>query len=432
LCMLDQYFKLRTHNTNFRTEVLAGLTTYAAMCYVIFVNPAMLHSAGMDYGAVFVATCLAAAFGCLAMGLFANYPIALAPSMGLNAFFCYTVVGTMGYSWQVALGAVFLSGVCFFLLSISKIREKIIKSIPHGLRHGIASGVGLFLGFIALKNAGIIVEHTGTIVSLGDLSNWPAAMACLGFVVTVALYFRGIKASVITGIIAVSIVSLLAGKIGFHGIMSNPPSITPVLLKLDIIRAINMGIIGIIFSFLFVDLFDNTGTLMAIAYQGNLVDKEGHPPRMGRALLVDSLACIVGALFGTSTTGSYVESGSGIAEGGRTGLTAVVVGILFLFSLFLMPLAKSIPLYATAPALFFVAILMARNLALIAWNDVTESAPAVIAAVTMPLTFSISHGIELGIVSWAAIKVLSGRWKDVSIIMYVLAALFVLKLANIL
>lgn len=429
--MLDRFFKLRTHGTSIRTEVIAGITTYAAMCYVIFVNPAMLHAAGMDYGAVFVATCLAAAFGSLMMGLFANYPVALAPSMGLNAFFCYTVVGTMGYSWQVALGAVFLSGVCFFLLSISRLREKIIKSIPHSLRHGIAAGVGLFLGFIALKNAGIIVQNSGTIVGLGNLSTWPAAMACLGFVVTVALYFRRIKACVIAAIVLVFLVSIIAGKIHFDGITAAPPSLSPVFLHLDIMGAMHVGAISIIFSFLFVDLFDNTGTLMAIAYQGDLVDKEGKPPRMGKALLSDSLACIVGSLLGTSTTGSYVESGSGIAAGGRTGLTAVTVGILFLLSLFFMPLAKSVPLYATAPALFFVAVLMARNLSLICWDDVTEAAPAVLTAVTMPLTFSISDGLELGIVSWVAIKIFSGRWKDVSGIMLVLAVLFVLKLANI-
>ena len=430
--MLERLFNLRMHKTNVRTEILAGITTYAAMCYVIFVNPTMLHATGMDYGAVFVATCLAAAFGCLMMGILANYPVALAPSMGLNAFFCYTVVGTMGYSWQVGLGAVFLSGVCFFLLSISTLRERIIRSIPKSLKHGIAAGVGLFLGFIALKNAGVIVHAPGTIVGLGDLSTWPAMMACLGFVITVALYFRGVKASVIAGIIIVFFVSLLFGKVQFEGVFSVPPSIRPVFLHLDIMGALHVGAISIIFSFFFVDLFDNTGTLMAIAYQGNLVDKEGHPPRMGKALLADSLACIIGALLGTSTTGSYVESGAGISAGGRTGLTSVTVGVLFIISLCLLPLAKSIPLYATAPALFFVAVLMTRNLSLIPWDDVTESAPAVIAAVTMPLTFSISNGLELGIVSWVAIKILSGRWKQVSGIMLILSVFFVLKLANVL
>ncbi len=428
--MLNKFFHIRAHNSSVRTEFLAGFTTYAAMCYVVFVNPTMLSGTGMNYGAVFVATCLSAAFGCLMMGLFANYPVALAPSMGLNAFFCYTVVGIMGYSWQVALGAVFLSGVLFFILSLSKLREKIIKSIPNNLRHGIASGVGLFLGFIALKNAGIIVHNDGSIVGLGNLSTWPATMACLGFVITVALYFRGLKASVITGIIVVCLVSAIAGKLSYYGIASMPPSIKPVFLHLDIHSALHAGLISIVFSFLFVDLFDNTGTLMAIAYQGDLVDKYGQPPRMGKALISDSLACVVGSLLGTSTTGSYIESGSGIASGGRTGLTAVVVGMLFLLTLFFMPLARAIPLYATSPALFFVAVLMTRNLSLISWDDVTESAPAVIASVTMPLTFSISSGIELGIVSWVAIKLLSGRWRDISLIMYVLATLFILKLTN--
>ncbi len=427
--MLERLFKLKEHQTNVKTEVLAGITTFLTMAYIIFVNPSMLASTGMDQGAVFVATCVAAAIGCLIMGLYANYPVALAPGMGLNAFFAFTVVGQMGYSWQVALGAVFLSGVCFFLLSIFKIRGWIINSIPLSLRGGIAAGIGLFLGFIALKNGGIIIDNPATLVTLGDMSSWSAMMTSLGFVLIVALYHRNVTGSVMIGILAVTIISLIAGEVEFNGIVSMPPDIAPTFMQLDIMGALEIGMISIIFSFLFVDLFDTSGTLVAVAQRGNLLDKDGKFPRLGRALMADSVASMAGAGLGTSTTTSYIESAAGISVGGRTGLTAVVVAILFLGSLFLSPLAGMIPAYATAPALIFVAVLMTHSMVKIDWDDLTESAPVVIAAISMPLSFSITTGIAFGFISYTAIKLLSGKAKDLNSAMVILSVLFAVKLA---
>ncbi|MRI32194.1 guanine permease [Endozoicomonas sp. OPT23] len=427
--MLERLFKLKEHQTNVKTEVLAGITTFLTMAYIIFVNPSMLSSTGMDQGAVFVATCVAAAIGCLIMGLYANYPVALAPGMGLNAFFAFTVVGQMGYSWQVALGAVFLSGVCFFLLSVFKIRGWIINSIPLSLRGGIAAGIGLFLGFIALKNAGIIVDNPATLVTLGDMSSWSAIMTSLGFVLIVALYHRNVTGSVMIGILAVTVISLIAGEIQYNGMVSMPPSVAPTFLQLDIMGALEIGMLSIIFSFLFVDLFDTSGTLVAVAQRGNLLDKDGKFPRLGRALMADSVASMAGAGLGTSTTTSYIESASGISVGGRTGLTAVVVALLFLGCLFLSPLAGMIPAYATAPALIFVAVLMTHSMVKIDWDDLTEAAPVVIAAVSMPLSFSITTGIAFGFISYTTIKLLSGKAKDLNSAMVILSILFAVKLA---
>lgn len=427
--MLDKLFKLKEHNTTVKTEVIAGITTFLTMAYIIFVNPNMLAAAGMDEGAVFVATCLAAAIGCFIMGFWANYPVALAPGMGLNAFFSFTVVGQMGYSWQVALGAVFLSGICFFLLSIFRIREWIIHSIPLSLRGGIGAGIGLFLAFIALKNSGIVVDNPATLVTIGDMTSWGAIMACLGFIVITALYHRQVTGSVMIGILLVTLISVLAGQVEVQGIVSMPPSLAPTLAQLDIAGALEVGLIAIVFSFLFVDLFDTSGTLIAVAQKGDLLDKNNKLPRLGRALMADSGATMAGAAMGTSTTTSYIESGAGIAVGGRTGLTAVVVGILFLLSLFISPLAGTIPAYATAPALFFVAVLMTHSLVKIDWNDITEAAPVVIAAVTMPLTFSITTGIALGFISYSALKILTGRFSALNSAMLVLPVLFIVKMA---
>lgn len=427
--MLDKLFKLKEHNTTVKTEVIAGITTFLTMAYIIFVNPNMLAAAGMDEGAVFVATCLAAAIGCFIMGFWANYPVALAPGMGLNAFFSFTVVGQMGYSWQVALGAVFLSGICFFLLSIFRIREWIIHSIPLSLRGGIGAGIGLFLAFIALKNSGIVVDNPATLVTIGDMTSWGAIMACLGFIVITALYHRQVTGSVMIGILLVTLISVLAGQVEVQGIVSMPPSLAPTLAQLDIAGALEVGLIAIVFSFLFVDLFDTSGTLIAVAQKGDLLDKDNKLPRLGRALMADSGATMAGAAMGTSTTTSYIESGAGIAVGGRTGLTAVVVGILFLLSLFISPLAGTIPAYATAPALFFVAVLMTHSLVKIDWNDITEAAPVVIAAVTMPLTFSITTGIALGFISYSALKILTGRSSALNSAMLVLPVLFIVKMA---
>ncbi|XGA81446.1 NCS2 family permease [Halomonas sp. CH40] len=424
---LDKHFKLTEHKTNIKTEVIAGVTTFLTMAYIIFVNPSILSEAGMDYGAVFVATCLAAAIGCLVMGIWANYPIAQAPGMGLNAFFTYGVVLGMGYTWEVALGAVFLSGFCFFLLSIFKVREWIINSIPLSLRLGIAAGIGLFLAMIALKNAGIVVSNPATYVALGDLSEPAAIYALVGFFVITALAYLKVTGAVMIGILGVTVVAILLGHNEYGGLMSMPPSIAPTLMQMDIMGALDVAMLSVIFAFLFVDLFDTSGTLVGVAQRGKLLDENGKLPRIGRAMMADSTASMAGAALGTSTTTSYIESTAGIASGGRTGLTAVVVAILFLVSLFFAPLAGSIPAYATAGALLYVAVLMAGSLAHADWDDPTEAAPVLIAALAMPLTFSIAEGIALGFISFVAIKTLSGRFKDLNPAVIVLALLFVAK-----
>ncbi|XQW83639.1 NCS2 family permease [Thalassotalea piscium] len=429
--MLNSYFRLTENHTTIKQEITAGVTTFLTMAYIIFVNPSMLSSAGMDQGAVFVATCLAAAIGCFIMGFWANYPIALAPGMGLNAFFTYTVVLDMGYTWQVALGGVFLSGMIFTVLSAFRIREWIIQSIPMVLRSGIAAGIGLFLGFIALKNAGIIVDNPATLVSLGDITSIPVMLACLGLFLIVGLVNLGVSGAVMLSIIAITLLGLLFGDIAYQGLFSLPPDITPTLLALDIKGALDVGMISVIFAFLFVDLFDTSGTLIAVAQRGNLLDKDGNFPRLGRALMADSTATVAGSLLGTSTTTSYVESTAGVAAGGRTGLTAVTVGALFLLALFISPLANTIPSYATAGALFYVAVLMLGSLANIKWDDLSETVPITVICLTMPLTFSIAHGIAFGFISYAGVKIFSGKVNQLSKSVLLLAVLFLIKLIYI-
>jgi len=425
--MLEKLFQLKAHNTSLRTEVLAGLTTFLTMAYILFVNPAILGETGMDKGAVFVATCLAAAIGSALMGLIANYPIALAPGMGLNAFFTYTVVLTMGYTWQVALGAVFISATLFFLLSIFRIREWIINSIPLPLRSAITAGIGLFLALIALKEAGLVVDHPATLVGLGDLTAPGPLLAILGFVIIVALEARRVTGAVMIGILLITAIAIAIGVTPFGGVLSMPPAIAPTFLQLDIAGAFDIGMLSVIFAFLFVDLFDNTGTLIGVAKRAGLMGKDGHLPKMGRALIADSTAAMGGSLLGTSTTTSYIESAAGVAAGGRTGLTACVVAVLFLLSLFFAPLAGTVPAFATAPALLFVAVLMTSGLAEIDWDDITVAAPVVITALSMPLTFSIANGIAFGFITWVVIKALAGRFKDINPALAVLAALFVIK-----
>lgn len=425
--MLEKLFQLKAHNTSLRTEVLAGLTTFLTMAYILFVNPAILGETGMDKGAVFVATCLAAAIGSALMGLIANYPIALAPGMGLNAFFTYTVVLTMGYTWQVALGAVFISATLFFLLSIFRIREWIINSIPLPLRSAITAGIGLFLALIALKEAGLVVDHPATLVGLGDLTAPGPLLAILGFVIIVALEARRVTGAVMIGILLITAIAIAIGVTPFGGVLSMPPAIAPTFLQLDIAGAFDIGMLSVIFAFLFVDLFDNTGTLIGVAKRAGLMGKDGHLPKMGRALIADSTAAMGGSLLGTSTTTSYIESAAGVAAGGRTGLTACVVAVLFLLSLFFAPLAGTVPAFATAPALLFVAVLMTSGLAEIDWDDITVAAPVVITALSMPLTFSIANGIAFGFITWVVIKALAGRFKDINPALVVLAVLFVIK-----
>ncbi|HEN8647296.1 TPA: NCS2 family permease [Pseudomonas aeruginosa] len=426
--MLEKLFQLKAHNTTVRTEILAGITTFLTMAYILFVNPSILGETGMDKGAVFVATCLAAAIGSTIMGLIANYPIALAPGMGLNAFFTYTVVLHMGHSWQVALGAVFISATMFFLLSIFRIREWIINSIPLPLRSAIAAGIGLFLALIALQNAGIVVDNPATLIGMGDLTKPAPILATLGFILIVALEARSVTGAVLIGILVVTAIAILLGVTQFGGVVSMPPSLAPTFLQLDIKGALDIGLVSVIFAFLFVDLFDNSGTLIGVAKRAGLMGKDGHMPKMGRALIADSTAAMGGSLLGTSTTTSYIESAAGVSAGGRTGLTAIVVAILFLLALFFAPLAGSVPAFATAPALLFVAVLMASGLAEIVWEDITVAAPVVVTALAMPFTYSIATGIAFGFISWTAIKVLSGRWRELNPALVILSVLFVIKL----
>jgi AGZA family xanthine/uracil permease-like MFS transporter len=429
VAFLDRYFGLTRQGTDVRTETIAGVTTFLTMVYIVFVNPQILGNAGMDKGAVFVATCIAAAVSTLVMALYANYPIALAPGMGLNAFFAFTVVLTYKYTWQQALAAVFCSGVIFFFISIFRIREYIINSIPKNLKFAISAGVGLFLGIIALEEAKIVVAHPATLVTLGDLKA-PAAILCLfGFVLIATLNYRNIIGGTLIGILAVAVIGIPLGLATFGGVVSLPPSLAPTLLQLDFSRAFELTFIIVVFSFLFVDVFDNAGTLIGVTHRAGLLDRKGNLPRMKEALVADSFAAMFGALIGTSTTTSYIESAAGVSAGGRTGLTSVVVAILFLLALFFSPLAGMIPAYASAAALLFVACVMARGLAEIDWKDLTEYAPAVVAAISMPLTYSIATGIGLGFITYALAKLISGKITEASPAVLVLAVLFAIKFA---
>ena len=424
---VERYFGLAEHETTAKREILAGVTTFLTMAYIVFVNPAILSDAGMDRDAAFVATCIAAAFGSLLMGLLANYPIALAPGMGLNAFFTYTVVAQMGHSWQTALGVVFLSGLIFLALSVLPVREWIVNAIPRALKMAISAGIGMFLAIIALKNAGIIVDSPATLVQLGDLAAPGALLAALGFFAMVAMDRLNIPGAILIAVIGVTVIAMVAGLQSFGGITAAPPSIAPTFLELDLASALELSLISVVFAFLFVDLFDTAGTLIGVAHRAGLLDENGKLPRLRSALLADSLATVAGAAVGTSTTTSYIESAAGIRAGGRTGLTAVVVAILFLCCLFFAPLAGSVPAYATAPALLFVACMMTRGLSEVNWDDVTDYVPAVVTAIAMPLTFSIATGIGIGFITYAVVKLLSGRLSEASPAIVVLAAAFVLK-----
>jgi len=425
---LERFFGLKAQGTDVRTEFIAGLTTFLTMVYIVFVNPSILGKTGMDTGAVFVATCVAAAVSTMVMALYANYPIALAPGMGINAFFAFTVVLTYKYSWQQALAAVFCSGVIFFLISVLRIRQYVIDSIPHNLKLAVSAGVGLFLGIIALEEAKIVVAHPATLVTLGDLRHWEPVLMLFGFVLIAALNYRRIMGGTLIGILVVALIGIPLGLTHYNGIVSLPPSIEPTLLKLDFSRVLEGTFLIVIFSILFIDVFDNAGTLIGVTHRTGLM-KDGKLARMKEALISDSFAAMFGAVIGTSTTTSYIESAAGVAAGGRTGLTAAVVAVLFLLALFFSPLAGMIPAYATAAALFYVACVMARGLAEIDWEDITEYAPAVVAAVTMPLTYSIATGIGLGFITYAVVKLFAGRIKEASPAVVVLAILFAIKFA---
>lgn len=427
--MLERHFQLAAHGTSVKTEMLAGLTTFLTMAYIIFVNPDILSAAGMPRDAVFVATCLAAALGSAIMGLYANYPIALAPGMGLNAYFAFAVVKGMGVSWRVALGAVFISGLLFIVVSLFRVREAIVNAIPRSLKFAISAGIGLFLAIIGLKNAGLIAAHPATFVTLGDLHQSGPVLAVLGFFLIVALEQRKVPGAIIIGILAVTVAAVAAGLTPFGGIVAAPPSIMPTFLQMDIAGALNMGLVTVILTFFLVELFDASGTLIGVAHRAGLLDKDGRLPRLKKALLADSTAIAAGAVLGTSSTTAYIESAAGTSVGGRTGLTAVTVAVLFLAALVFAPLAGTVPAYATAPALCYVAVLMLRGLSEIDWDDLTEAAPAVVTAITMPFTFSIAHGIAFGFISYAAIKLLAGRVKELPPMVAVIALVFVLKFA---
>ena len=423
------YFQLEARGSNVRTELTAGLTTFLAMAYITIVNPVILSETGMDFGAVFVATCLAAAFGSITMGILGNYPIAQAPGMGQNAFFTYGIVLGLGYTWQTALGAVFISGLIFILLSILPVREWLINAIPKNLKLGISAGIGMFLGFIALKNAGIVVANPATLVSFGNLTDAGPMICLAGFMIIAALSARKIMGAVIIGMLSATVLGWLFGGAEFKGVMSMPPSVAPVFFQLDIAAAFEVSMITVILTLLLVDVFDTAGTMVGVATRAGLVGPDGKLPRLGKALLSDSGATAVGALVGTSSTTSYIESAAGVEAGGRTGLVAVTTGFLFMGCLFLAPLAQSVPAYASAAALLFVACIMVRSLADLDWDDLTESAPAVVCALAMPLSFSIADGIGLGFISYMGIKIVSGKARQCPVAVYIIGMVFVGKFA---
>ena len=424
---LDQIFKLHDNHTTIKKEFLAGFTTFVTMAYIIFVNPQIMALSGMDQGAIFVGTCLAAALACFVMGFFANWPIGLAPGMGLNAFFTYTVVGEMGYSWQVALGAVFLAGVLFFIMSITRLRAWMISSIPLNLRIAMGAGVGLFIGLIGLKNGGIIVGNQATLLSLGEFSQIETLLAAIGFLIISILSVRKVTGAIIIGILTTTLIAYFVGLIEFNGIVSYPPEIAPTFMKLDILGALNLGMLTIIMSFLFVNLFDTTGTLLGVATRANLISNDEKSDGLNKALKADSSASIFGTFFGCSPVTSYVESSAGVEAGGRTGLTSIVVGLLFLFAMFLSPLASIIPPYATAGALIYVAILMLSGMEKLNWSSTAELLPALIIIVMIPLTFSIADGIALGFLTYIFLKIFNGEFKNIASGAWFLTLIFISK-----
>jgi adenine/guanine/hypoxanthine permease len=424
--ILERFFKLAEHGTDVRTELLAGLTTFLTMAYIIFVNPAILGDAGMPKDAVFVATCLIAALGTLIMGLYANYPIALAPGMGLNAYFAYVVVKGMGFTWQVALGAVFISGCLFLAVTLFRLRELIIRGIPHTLRVAITVGIGLFLAIISLKSAGIVAASPATYITLGDLHQPSVVLATLGFFLIVVLDRLKVRGAILVGILSVTVLSFFFAGNRFGGVFSAPPSIAPTFLQLDIKGALSAGILNVVLVFFLVELFDATGTLMGVAKRAGLL-KEGKMDRMNKALLADSGAIFAGSLLGTSSTTAYIESASGVQAGGRTGLTALTVAVLFLACLTIAPLAGSVPAYATAPALFFVSCLMLRELTELDWDETTEVIPAAVTALAMPFTYSIANGLAFGFITYAVLKLFTGRAREVHPMVWLIAAVFLFK-----
>ncbi|PGF75965.1 adenine permease PurP [Escherichia marmotae] len=425
---LSRLFKLPQHGTTVRTELIAGMTTFLTMVYIVFVNPQILGAAQMDPKVVFVTTCLIAGIGSIAMGIFANLPVALAPAMGLNAFFAFVVVGAMGISWQTGMGAIFWGAIGLFLLTLFRIRYWMISNIPLSLRIGITSGIGLFIALMGLKNTGVIVANKDTLVMIGDLSSHGVLLGILGFFIITVLSSRNFHAAVLVSIVVTSCCGLFFGDVHFSGIYSIPPDISGVIGEVDLSGALSLELAGIIFSFMLINLFDSSGTLIGVTDKAGLIDSHGKFPNMNKALYVDSVSSVAGAFIGTSSVTAYIESTSGVAVGGRTGLTAVVVGVMFLLVMFFSPLVAMVPPYATAGALIFVGVLMTSSLARVNWDDFTESVPAFITTVMMPFTFSITEGIALGFMSYCIMKVCTGRWRDLNLCVVVVAALFALKI----
>lgn len=433
---LDRHFKLSEHNTTVRTEIMAGVTTFLTMCYIIIVNPGILSLTGMDFGAVFVATCISAAIGCFIMGALANYPVALAPGMGLNAYFTFAVVKGMGVPWQVALAAVFVSGLIILVFSFFKIREMLVNALPMSLKMAIAAGIGLFLALIALKNAGLVVPSDATLVKMGDLyvlsatgtklPNWPVLLSLLGFFLIVVLDYFRVKGAIIISILLVTAIAAAMGLTQFSGIVAPIPSVAPTFMQMDFRQLFNGSMIAVIFVFFLVDLFDSTGTLVGVSHRAGLL-VDGKLPRLKRALFADSTAIVAGATLGTSSITPYVESASGVAAGGRTGLTAVTVGVLMLACLWFSPLAQAVPDFATAPALLYIGIHMLKSTLEIDWEDMTEAAPAFLTIAFMPFTYSIADGIAMGFISYALIKLLCGRAQEVPVMVWLVAVAWAAK-----
>ncbi|MBI1786178.1 MAG: NCS2 family permease [Acidobacteria bacterium] len=424
---LERYFEFQALGADLKTEILAGFTTFITMAYIVFVNPSILAETGMPLPAIVAATCLSAAFGSLLMGIYARYPIALAPGMGLNAYFTYTVVKGMGVSWQAALGAVFLSGVIFLLLTLVGVRQLIVEAIPHELYNAVAAGVGLFIAWIGFRNAGIIVPDPATTVTLGNLRDPHTALALFGLLVIAALMAWRVRAAMLVGILATTLLGAIFGLVRWQPGAYSLADLAATAFRLDLAATLHIGLLEIVFVFLFVDLFDNVGTLVAVGKKARLFTKENQIPRLNRILISDASATMVGALTGTSTVVSYIESSAGVAAGGRTGVTAIVTGLLFILALFIAPLIGAIPAAATAPALILVGSLMISTVSEISWSDPMVAAPAFLTMMAIPLTFSIANGLAFGFTAFTLLKVLRGEFRKVNLFVYVLTALFILR-----
>ncbi|MDD3167080.1 MAG: NCS2 family permease [Bacteroidales bacterium] len=425
--MFEKYFQLKQNGTTVRTEVIAGITTFLTMAYILAVNPNILSATGMDINALFTTTAIAAIVGTLVMALWAKLPFALAPGMGLNAFFAFSVVLGMGHSWQFALTAVLIEGLIFILLTVFNIREAIVDAIPRSLKTAISAGIGLFIAFIGLQNAGIIVNNDATLVSLGEITQGTGLLAMLGILITGALLILKVKGALLIGILATAVIGIPLGITQVQGLVSTPPSIEPIFFKFEFAQILSWDMLIVVFTFLFVDIFDTLGTLVGVSGKAGMLDKEGRIPNAKKAFMADAVGTTVGSMIGTSTVTTYVESASGVSEGGRTGLTALVTAGCFFLALFFAPLFLSIPGAATAPALVLVGLFMLSPIKELDLTDYSEAIPAFICIIAMPLAYSIAEGITLGLLSYVIINLLSGKWKKLSIGMYILAILFILK-----